>query len=239
MPLTTQSVADLTHLPQAERPRLPRPAPEPIPIDVCQLVGPGLPARPARLACAPLSLLGPAPTLLRHIGLLEVSELGVARSTDMIASDALRIQVYERVEVHERISLDVVRKQVSPVAGGEGAPRTDVLPYVNLILDLIEREQIVAARRMLDAAPPTMVSDRRVGRLRRVLAEPSISVSTKRDVDRRREYQWIRDNKQRYQGQWVALDEGLLLASAGSLRQLLEQLKPLRAERPPLLHHVQ
>jgi hypothetical protein len=73
-------------------------------------------------------------------------------------------------------------------------------------------------------------------KLRNPLAAPVTKISQKRDVDRTLDYQWIQDHAQDYRGQWVALDKGELLATAASLRELLDQVKHLGHR--PLLHQI-
>jgi len=75
-------------------------------------------------------------------------------------------------------------------------------------------------------------------RLCNMLAVPVTKISRKRDVDRTLDYQWIGDHAKDYRGQWVALDNGQLLAAAASLRELLDRVKPLRSEHRPLLHEI-
>ena len=79
-------------------------------------------------------------------------------------------------------------------------------------------------------------------KLRNTLAAPVTKISQKRDIDRaldyQLDYQWIRDHAQDYRGQWVALDNGKLLAATGSLRELLDRVKPFCSEHRPLLHQI-
>ncbi len=166
-------------------------------------------------------------------GLLDLQR----KRDDVVASR--RLLRYRREAYHYEPFQHSVRELTSPLAGGEATRSGEEPPYANLIRSLIEREQIGVARRMLDAIPASLVNDGRIARLRRVLGRPELKVSARRDTDRSREYQWIRDNKQRYHGRWVALGEGRLLAEAGSLRELLERLKSLQPGQPPLLHHIQ
>jgi hypothetical protein len=105
-------------------------------------------------------------------------------------------------------------------------------------LSLMESEQVSLARKALAALPVGQISDPMVVRLRNMLAVPVTKISRKRDVDRTLDYQWIRDHAQDYRGQWVALDNGQLLAAAASLRELLDRVKPLRSEHRPLLHQI-
>lgn len=54
-------------------------------------------------------------------------------------------------------------------------------------------------------------------------------VTTKRSehrVDIRKNHEWIKDHYQEYKGRWVALQDGELLADAGSAEELLQQVTP-------------
>jgi len=105
-------------------------------------------------------------------------------------------------------------------------------------LSLMENEQVTLARKALAAVPVGRLSDPIIIRLRNMLAVPVTKSSQKRDIDRTLDYQWIRDNAQDYRGQWVAVNNGQLLAAAASLRELLEHVKPLHLEHRPLLHQI-
>jgi len=58
-----------------------------------------------------------------------------------------------------------------------------------------------------------------------VLAPPKVTVD-KRPLNRDTEVNqdWVRQHRNQYRGQWVALCNGHLLASANSINQLIEQL---------------
>jgi len=117
--------------------------------------------------------------------------------------------------------------------------RNEVHPYIVGLRDLVERDQIAAARRMLGALPLRFLDDPEVSRLHRALATPTVRKTEKRDIDRRNEYDWIRSNQHAYRGQWVALDGDQLLASAASLRELRERLRAIQPALPPLIHRIQ
>ena len=136
-----------------------------------------------------------------------------------------------------------------PLAGKHRAEQKKPLPALGLVaehieityrvaLSLMEREQITLARKALDALPVGQLGDPIISRLRKMLAVPVTKTSEKRDIDRALDYQWIRDHAQDYRGQWVALDNGELLGTATSLRELLDRVKPLRSEHRPLLHQI-
>jgi hypothetical protein len=120
----------------------------------------------------------------------------------------------------------------------EVGERTSIEIAYRVALSLMEREQIPLARKVLDALPVGQLGDPIVVRLRKMLAVPVTKTSGKRDIDRTSDYQWIRDHAQNYRGQWVALDNGKLLGAAPSLRELLDRVRPLRSEHPPLLHQI-
>lgn len=105
-------------------------------------------------------------------------------------------------------------------------------------ISLIEREQINLARKILDALSVGRLENPMIVQLRKTLAVPTTRTSQKQDVDRQRDFGWIRDHAQEYRGQWVALDNGQLLATAASLRELLDQVKKLQLPRSPLLHQL-
>ena len=117
-------------------------------------------------------------------------------------------------------------------------PEPDVQPFVMAVRGLIEGERLAAARQMLNAAPAYILSDPLVARLRFVLAPPVVRRVQKRDVDRSGDYEWLRTHEREYRGRWVALVGGDVVASAGTLHDLQEQLRVMALPSPPLLHRV-
>jgi len=117
-------------------------------------------------------------------------------------------------------------------------PEHDIRPFVLAVRTLIENERLTAARQMIDAAPAYILSDLLVARLRSVLAPPVVKRVQKRDVDRSREYEWLRTHGNEHRGRWVALVGPNLLASAPTLGQLRQQLQDMALPNAPLLHRV-
>lgn len=109
--------------------------------------------------------------------------------------------------------------------------------YLAEVRRLVEGEQIAEARKLLHAAPPHLSDEPSLRRWRSLLAPPRVTAAQRRDTDRRREYAWLRTHSLEYRGQWVALDDGCLVAAAPSLRELRERLKHCAA-RFPLVHHL-
>jgi len=120
----------------------------------------------------------------------------------------------------------------------QGELNTPIVPYLALVRGLLDRDDIGAARKVLEAVPLDVAECRDVQRLRKVLAPPRVSVSVTRDADRRREYRWLRDHWQEYRGQWVALDGDRVVAAGISLKELRERLRALHLVTPPLVHRL-
>jgi hypothetical protein len=130
------------------------------------------------------------------------------------------------------------RRMVQGVVPSDAHERTPLETTYRVVLSLMEREQITLARKALDALPLGRLDHPMIFRLRKMLAVPTTKTSQKRDIDRAQDYQWIRNYAQDYRGKWVALDNGRLLATASSLRELLDCVKALHLESPPLVHQI-
>ncbi|MBS0183508.1 MAG: hypothetical protein JSS39_13995 [Nitrospira sp.] len=117
-------------------------------------------------------------------------------------------------------------------------PKRDVLSFLMSVRQLVEEEQLTAARKLLDAAPIHIQSDAQVARLRFLLAPPIVSRIAKCDSDRRREYEWLQTEGSKYRGQWIAVRGNELLASAANLRDLRRMLVSITVTPPPLIHRV-
>lgn len=117
-------------------------------------------------------------------------------------------------------------------------PKQDVLSFLMSTRQLIETEQLSAARSLLEAAPIHIQNDLQVSRLRSLLAPPVVRPIEKKDVDRRLEYEWLRTEGQKYRGQWVALKGNELLVRASNLRDLRKQLEAMSVTPLPLIHRV-
>jgi len=147
--------------------------------------------------------------------------------------------LFEHLERHSpaypsRLTADVLQSAtLGALSGGQ------TTPYLAVVRNLLDQDQIGAARDVLDAVPLELLSRPVMQRLKRLLAPPRVTVSAHRDADRTREYSWLRDHWQAHRGQWVALEGDRLVASARSLKELRERLFQLQSDRPPLIHHLQ
>lgn len=114
----------------------------------------------------------------------------------------------------------------------------DLVSRVTAIRDLLQREQVSAARRLLELIPAEAFEEPGIGDLRRALTPPTVRPSARKDIDRTRAYEWLRQHAHERKGQWVAVGDDGLIASALTLKDLREQLRTLAPPRQPLIHKL-
>lgn len=114
----------------------------------------------------------------------------------------------------------------------------DRLPYVALIRGMLDRDQVAAARALLSVALTELPSAPELLQTARVLAVPKSARRSVRDVERTTEYSWLTSHAAAYRGKWVAVVGNELIASAGSLKELLRSLKSSGRENQALIHRV-
>jgi uncharacterized protein DUF5678 len=114
----------------------------------------------------------------------------------------------------------------------------DLISHVTAIRDLIHREQVSAARRVLDLISVGASEEPAIAKLRRALTPPTVRPSTRKDSDRTRAYEWLRQHAWEYRGQWVAVAEDGLIAAAPTLKQLRQQLEGREPTQQPLIHKL-
>ena len=114
----------------------------------------------------------------------------------------------------------------------------DRLPYVALIRGMLDRDQVAAARALLSVALAELPSTPELVRTAGVLAVPKSARRSVRDVERTNEYSWLTSHAAAYRGKWVAVVGNELIASAGSLKELLQSLKSSGRENEALIHRV-
>lgn len=94
------------------------------------------------------------------------------------------------------------------------------------------------ARRLLNVAIRFSPGDPALLKLKTILAPNRVTKSIERGPNRSAEYEWIRQNRGDYLGQWVAVRNNSLLAHAGSLKQLKELLRTKSDESRPLVYQI-
>lgn len=102
----------------------------------------------------------------------------------------------------------------------------DVLAQANQ-LPLAERKVLKAKIKIEEGELPASLRD---------LDKPSKSVAAPfASIDRTQEYEWLKQHRHAYIGQWVALVSDQLLAHSFDHREVFAQVKALGLERPYLL----
>ena len=130
-------------------------------------------------------------------------------------------------------------KSATPIAIMRGVLDQTSLQIVSrVVFQLIQNDQIGLARKVLNSLPVGYSNQAMIDKIRKILAPPTTKASSRRDADRQRDYLWIKDHAEEYRGQWVALDEGQLVANASSLQELLNRVKQLGLGNRPLLHCI-
>jgi hypothetical protein len=122
-------------------------------------------------------------------------------------------------------------------AGVEPAPLGEH-PYAALVRTLLNRDETSAARALLAAALTVVGPSRELLDLSRVLAKPQAARVRRNDLDRTREYRWIREHTDAYRGQWVAVLGDRLVACAPSFRELRATIAADSFQDPPLVERI-
>ncbi len=108
-------------------------------------------------------------------------------------------------------------------------------PYAMEIRRLIEKDHVVAARRLLQVALGQSFLDPKLAYWQMILAPPVVRKSDVRDIDRDLDYRWIDEKSKAYSGEWVALFAGELLGHGRNLKELMAELKALPPPGKPLV----
>jgi len=111
--------------------------------------------------------------------------------------------------------------------------------YYDRIRELVEAERVPAARKLLAEALEKRDHGEDLSGWQRVLAPAKvIGVGGERDIDRTADIQWLQEHAREYDGQWVALLGGELLAYATTLEEVLSVVKEKKPQHRPLLHRI-
>ena len=105
-----------------------------------------------------------------------------------------------------------------------------------VLRDLVESDQISAARRLLASAHALELGLTAVAE---ILRPPAVAGSDERDVGRTAEYNRLTVLTSAYQGRWVALVGDEVIADDGSLKALLARLQALAPSRLPIIHFIE
>ncbi len=117
------------------------------------------------------------------------------------------------------------------------ASRLPSVSIESMARQLLARDQILAARKLVDAIPSDRFPES-LRRLRVVLAEPVVRRRLPARAKRSGDIDWLRSNARSYSGKWVALADGELIAADESLAALRRRLRELAPKIKPLLHRL-
>lgn len=118
-------------------------------------------------------------------------------------------------------------------------PDPEPLSYSDRIRHLVQVGEILEAQKLLaealeqeDCGEDLSYWERLIGPTKK------FRVGGEKAPDPAPDFRWLREHAQEYDGQWVALRNGELLASASSLKEVLSALKELEPEQATLLHRI-
>ena len=173
------------------------------------------------------------------------------RAGSPLSIEPLLVTVADELHVEDEPTVALMAPNINPAPStlaaspatarpsrGSRELQRDVRPFLIAIRSLLDADQLIAARRLLSAAPAHIGSDPALVKLRFLLSPPVVKTAHRRDPDRTQEYAWLRAEAHKYRGRWVALLGDTLLASAPTLRDLRDILKSVPTASLPLLHRV-
>ena len=116
--------------------------------------------------------------------------------------------------------------------------RPIIVAIETMVRQLLARERVLAARKLVAAVPSDHSANEPLRRLRVVLAEPVVRRRLPARTKRSGDIDWLRKNAAKYSGKWVAVADGELLAADESLANLRRSLRKLAPNDRPLLHRL-
>lgn len=122
-----------------------------------------------------------------------------------------------------------------PIRRTDSGAGVNVPPLASIIWSLVERQQLRAARKLVELLP----DEPQHRQLKNLLRPPTTSTVDRRDIDRSAEYAWLRTQGHKYAGLWVAIAGDSLLAAAKTLKELRREIQDAAPTSKPLLHHIE
>jgi hypothetical protein len=114
-----------------------------------------------------------------------------------------------------------------------GIPERKPISVEYEVRALLEEGRISEAKRLVESTGDLLPTS-----LREIFAPPRITKVDERDVDRTREYRWLKANASRFRGKWVAVAGDDLVLSTDSLKELLAHLRDIQTPFEPLIHRI-
>lgn len=110
--------------------------------------------------------------------------------------------------------------------------------FESMVRQLLARDNVAAARRLLRALPSGTSERPSLRRLRVLLSEPRVQRRSAPRPGASADLEWLKHNASAYLGQWVAVAHGALVDADPSLEVLLGRLRQRRLDVSPLLHRL-
>lgn len=119
----------------------------------------------------------------------------------------------------------------------------DLLPrcsegVLELLRQLIAKDQVTAARRLLDDAGRRFPDDAGIRLARRVLAEGTATSSPFVQPTATAEVEWLNEPPEEVRGKWVALIGSQLLGMADSADELMASLRSKNLQQLPVVQYI-
>jgi hypothetical protein len=103
--------------------------------------------------------------------------------------------------------------------------------------ELFAKGDVVSVRRILDALAPEYF-DETLRALRGVIAPPTVKQKQQPHGSRSADFQWLKNQSERFTGRWVALHNGELICDGGTLRETLTRAEELQPGVKPLVFRI-
>jgi hypothetical protein len=111
--------------------------------------------------------------------------------------------------------------------------------YVARLRDLVERQHVSSARRLVLEARQRFPEDPALARWHELLSPAKLlGRSPASGVDRTAEIQWLDTYGPAYKGEWLAVSGNRLLGHSRNLQELISMLDRNPAPLRPLLHYI-
>ncbi len=119
--------------------------------------------------------------------------------------------------------------------------KTSADDLVRKVRSLLNGQELTAAKEAAARGARLFPGHRWLAQANKVLNPSKVTTRLARDegVDRGKEYDWLRQNREKYQGKWVVLLEDELIACADSFEDVVRVARSRDLKARPLVHHVE